>query len=124
MLLKLQEMIGKKLLLATAAGALLLLQFGDCMSAMGQDQYSMKCCAAMPCTLANHGQTCCKKMISAQTPYMLPADHVSLHGPAVATVEYPPMLDVVRPTSARSVTIIAQQHSPPDLYTLNAALLI
>jgi hypothetical protein len=117
-------MIGKKLLLAMAAGALLLLQFGDCMSAMGQDQPSMKCCAAMPCTPANHGQTCCKNMVSAQPAYMLRADHVSMQSPTVATVEYPLMFEAVRANPARSVAIHAPQHSPPDLYTLNASLLI
>jgi hypothetical protein len=117
-------MIGRKLLLAMAAGALLLLQFGDCVSAMGQGQQSMKCCAAMPCAPTNHGQTCCKNMVSAQPPYMLRADHVSLQSPSVGTVEYPLIFEVVRANPARSIAIHAQQHSPPDLYTLNASLLI
>ena len=114
----------KRLLLVLAAGALSLLQFGDCMSRTAQDQQDMKCCASMPCTPSNHGQHCCKKMASARTPDMLRAEYVSLHGPMVTAVEYPLMLEIVRSTPAPSVKVSAQQHSPPDLYTLNASLLI
>ncbi|MGH9732335.1 MAG: hypothetical protein ACRD4A_11590, partial [Candidatus Acidiferrales bacterium] len=83
-----EEHMGKKLLLVLAAAALLLLQFGDCMSAMSLNQQSMECCASMPCTPANHSHGCCKNMVSAQTPNFLPAVHASLHAPAVATFDY------------------------------------
>jgi hypothetical protein len=112
----------KRLLLVLATSALLLLQFGDCTSAMTPDRQSMECCHSMPCTPA-HGN-CCKNMTSAQTPNMLRAENVSLHGPTVAAVEYPLMPDIVRSTSAPAVIVNAQQHSPPDLYTLNVSLLI
>jgi hypothetical protein len=114
----------KKLLLVMAAGALLLLQFGDCMSALTSHQQSMQCCGSMPCTPVNHGQDCCKKMASAQVPNMLPAKHASLRGPTVGTIEYPEMLEIIRSTPALPVTVSAQQHSPPDLYTLNVSFLI
>jgi hypothetical protein len=113
-----------KLLVVVAAGALLLLQFGDCMSAMVLDQQSMQCCRSMPCTPANHSHGCCKNMASAQTPNMLPAAHVSLHTPTVTVIEYPPLLQIVRANVAPPVVAEAQEHSPPDLYTLHASLLI
>ena len=117
-------MRGRKLFVVLAAGVLLVLQFGDCMSAMTLDQQSMQCCGSMPCTPANHSHGCCKNMASAQSPNMLPAAHVSLRGPTVAAVEYPRLLDIGRSTLAPPVVVEAQEHSPPDLYTLHASLLI
>jgi hypothetical protein len=117
-------MMCKRLLFILATGALLLLQFGDCTSAMALDQQGMQCCRSMPCTPAHHSSRCCKDMTSAQTPNMLPAEHVSLRGPMVAAVEYPLVLEIVRSTTSPSVIVDAQQHSPPDLYTLNVSLLI
>jgi hypothetical protein len=114
----------KPLFLILAASALLLLQFGDCMSAMAQDPQAMKCCGSMPCTPANHGQDCCKNMTSPQAPGVLPTKQISLHGPVIAAVEYPLTLEIVRATPSRFVAVSASQHSPPDLYTLNASLLI
>lgn len=116
--------MGRKLIFVLASGALLLLQFGDCMSAMTLNQQSMQCCASMPCTPANHSRDCCKNMTSAQATNMLPAQHTSLHGPTVATIAYPHMLEIVRQAPATCVAIEAQQHSPPELYTLHASLLI
>ena len=116
--------MGKKLIFVLAAGALLFLQFGDCASAIAPDQQSMKCCASMPCTPANHSHGCCKNMTSSKAPSMLPAQHASLHAPIAATVEYPQILEIARWTPAPSVMIEAQQHSPPELYTLHASLLI
>ena len=113
-----------KLFVVMAAGALLLLQFGDCMSAMALDHQSMQCCRSMPCTPANHSHGCCKNMAAARTPNMLPAAHVSLHGPTVAAVKYPRLLEVIRSNVAPPVVVEAQEHSPPDLYTLHASLLI
>jgi len=66
-------MMCKRLLLTLATGALLLLQFGDCMSAMAQDPQAMKCCGSMPCAPANHGQDCCKNMVAPQVASVLPA---------------------------------------------------
>jgi hypothetical protein len=117
-------MMLKRLFLILAAGALLFLQFGDCMSAMAQDPQAMKCCGSMPCAPANHGQDCCKNMVAPQVASVLPAKQVSLHGPVVVVVKYSPKLEIVRATSSRFVGVSAPQHSPPDLYTLNASLLI
>ena len=116
--------MAKRSLVALAVGALLLFAFSDCMSALTLDQKSMQCCGSMPCTPANHSQGCCKHMMSSETPSMLPAGHVSLHGPIVAAVEYPIVLAIVWQTSTPPPTVDTQQHSPPDLYTLHASLLI
>ena len=117
-------MMCKRLFLILAAGALLFLQFGDCISVARRDRQTMNCCASMPCIPVNHGQDCCSKMTPVQRPEMLRAEYVSLRGPTVATVEYSLVLKIVRATPVVSLTVSAQQHSPPDLYTLNASLLI
>ena len=114
--------MGKKLFVALAVGALLLLQFGDC--AMAMDQQAMQCCHSMPCMPVSHDQDCCKNMISAQMPNMLPARLVSLHTPTVAAVEYPHVDDILRDAPDLPLMVNAQQHSPPELYTLHASLLI
>lgn len=114
----------KRLFLILAGGAVLLLPFGDCVSAMAQDPQAMKCCGSMPCAPANHGPDCCKNMVAPQAAGVLPAKQGSLHGPVVAVVKYPLKLEIVRATPSRFVAVIASQHSPPDLYTLNASLLI
>ena len=117
-------MTSKRIFLVMLAGALLLLQFGDCISAMAQSPQEMKCCGSMPCAPANHGQDCCKNMVAPQAPGMLPAKQASLHGPVLAVIEYPLTLEIVRATPSRFVVVSTPQHSPPDLYTLNASLLI
>jgi hypothetical protein len=56
---------------------------------------------------------------------MLPTGHVSLHAPVVAA-EYPPMLAMIWKTQlpVPEPYVKTQQHSPPELYTLHASLLI
>ncbi|MGA3295642.1 MAG: hypothetical protein ABSE45_16870 [Candidatus Acidiferrales bacterium] len=116
-------MVRKGLFWVLAAGALLLPQFTDCMSAMTLDQQSMKCCGSMPCTPANH-HTCCETMVSGQVPNMLPATRASLSAPAVSAFEYARTLDIFRSVPEPPVSVEAPQHSPPELYTLNASFLI
>jgi hypothetical protein len=117
-------MTGKRIFLVLAAGALLLLQFADCMSAMTPDQESMQCCGSMPCTPANQSHDCCKAMVSGQSPNMLPAARVSLNAPAITLVETLASIDVVRLVLLPLSAVEAPQHSPPELYTLHASLLI
>lgn len=117
-------MLSKKLFLMLAAGALLLLQFADCMSAMTPDQQSMKCCDSMPCTPANQNHDCCKNMVSERVPNVLPSAKVALHVPTLAIVEFTGTLEIARALPVTHVTVEAQQHSPPELYTLHASLLI
>jgi hypothetical protein len=117
-------MIGKRLFLVLAAGALLLLQFTDCMAALTPDQQSMKCCGSMRCSRASQSHDCCKKMVSEPSPNMLPAVHVLLNPPAVVLVTSLVSFEIDPVASLPSVAIEAPQHSPPELYTLHACLLI
>lgn len=116
--------MAKRLLAVLAVGTLLLFGFSDCLSPMTLDQKGMQCCGSMPCTPANHSQGCCKHMMSSETPSMLPAGGVSLHVPVVAAVEYPRMLAIVLQTPTPPIIVDTHQHSPPDLYTVHASLLI
>jgi hypothetical protein len=117
-------MMFKRLFLVLATAALLLLQFGDCMSATAQYPQTMKCCGSMPCAPANHAQDCCKNMVAPQVASVLPGKQVSLHGTVVGVIKYPLKLEIVRATPVLFVAVSTPQHSPPDLYTLNASLLI
>jgi len=120
-----KSMMGKKLLLILLADALFLLQFANCMPVMAANQQSMKCCASMPCTPANRSQGCCKNMTAGRKPIILPAAHGSLSAPTIATTVYPKAVDIIWWTSSPFCSMFeAQQHSPPELYTLHASLLI
>jgi hypothetical protein len=115
-------MFRKIITVVAAASFLLLAQFADCM-AMSADQQTMKCCHTMPCSPANHKHDCCKKMVSAQ-PSVLPIAHVPLSAPLVIAVEPLPIAEIARLTEIFWPGIDPPQHSPPDLYTLYASLLI
>ena len=117
-------MIGKRLFLVLAASALLFLQFADCMSAMTPDQESMQCCGSMPCTPANQSHDCCKAMVSGQASNMVPTARISLHAPFIVSVEPVAVIAMVRLVSSPLCSAEAPQHSPPELYTLHASLLI
>jgi hypothetical protein len=55
---------------------------------------------------------------------MLPAQHVLLHAPSAADFEYPQPSEIPGHSPDALLLVDAQQHSPPDLYTLHASLLI
>ncbi len=55
---------------------------------------------------------------------MLPAGHVPLNPPAVVLVESLVSFEIARVPSLPSGVVEAPQHSPPELYTLHASLLI
>ena len=114
----------KRLFIVVAIAGLLGLQFADCMSAMTQDQQSMQCCGSMPCDPSNQSHDCCKGMVSAQSPNVLPVSQVTLHAPVmvVANVLVSPQLTPY--TQMSRFEFAAPQHSPPELYTLHASLLI
>jgi hypothetical protein len=114
----------KKLLIVVALVALLGLQFADCTSAMAQDQQSMKCCGSMPCHPANQSHDCCKGMVSSQSPNVLPVAHVTLHAPVVVVSDVLASPKATSHTEASRLDFEAPQHSPPELYTLYASLLI
>jgi hypothetical protein len=118
-------MLAKRLFVLIAATAILFLQVQSCMSDPISSPQDMRCCKSMPCTPQNHNQGCCKNMVSPQAPNMLPAQHDSLASPLIAAIEYPRTLDLARWTdSVASTPTHVQLHSPPELYTLHAALLI
>lgn len=116
--------MGKRVFFVLATAALLLLQSGSCMSAGTMDQQAMRCCGTMPCTPANHGQDCCKDMVSSQPSSILPAQHVSLHAPTAAALDHSLPSVILGYAREPLASVVAQQHSPPDLYTLHACLLI
>jgi len=117
-------MMGKRLFLVMAAGTLLFLQFTSCVSATTPDQQTMQCCRSMPCTPANRSYNCCKTMISTHAPNMLRSARVTLDTPRVTVADSLPAPDMNRPTGALRPRFEAPQHSPPELYTLHASLLI
>ena len=105
-----------------ALSVLLLLQFADCY-AMSLDQQSMQCCKHMPCNPANKAHDCCKKMVTSQTPSILPIPHVPLIPVAVLAGPLP-VTEIVRTPEIFWPRIDAPQHGPPDLYIVYASLLI
>jgi len=108
--------------LVAAASFILLMQVVDCM-AMSADQQTMRCCRTMRCSPANHSHDCCKKMVSTQTPSVLPIVQVPLSAPVAIAADALPIADMSRLTVIFWPTIAPPQHSPP-LYTLYASLLI
>jgi hypothetical protein len=117
-------MIGKKLLLCLLFGALLLLQFADCMAAFSRDQQAMQCCGTSACTPANQSHGCCKTMTSTETPRMLVKARASLDVPAAVVVGHAPVLETAIFTPLISSSFEPQQYYPPELYTLHSSLLI
>ena len=116
--------MSKRLLIFVALVALLGLQFADCMSAMTQDQQSMKCCGSMPCDPSNQSHDCCKGMVSSQSPSVLPVAHVTLHARAMVVTDKLASPQATPYPEAFRLNFEAPQHSPPELYTLHSSLLI
>ncbi len=116
--------MSKKLLIVVALVALLGLQFADCMSAMTQDPQSMKCCGSMPCDPSNQSHDCCKGMVSSQSPSVLPVAHVTLHAPVMVVTDILVSPQATPYPEASRLDFEVPQHSPPELYTLHASLLI
>jgi hypothetical protein len=110
--------------MVVALTALLGLQFADCMSAMTQDQQSMKCCGSMPCDSSNQSHDCCKGMVSAQSPNVLPVSHVTVHAPVMLVSDILVSPQVMAYPEASRFDFEARPHSPPELYTLHSSLLI
>ncbi len=117
-------MMGKRVLVFLAGVALLSLQFADCLSAMTQDQQSMQCCGSMPCDPSNQSHDCCKRMVSAQSPNVLPVAHVTLHAPMMVVADILASPQAMPYPELSRLDFDAPQHSPPELYTLHSALLI
>jgi hypothetical protein len=116
--------MGKRLLIVVAIFALVGLQFANCLSAMTQDQQSMKCCGSMPCDPSMQSHDCCKGMVSAQSPNVLPVAHVTLSAPVMVVTAILAFPQVGSYPTVSRLGFEAPQHSPPELYTLHASLLI
>ena len=116
--------MSKKLLILVAIVALLGVQPADCLSSMTQDQESMQCCGSMPCDPSNQSHDCCKRMVSAQSPSVLPVAHVTLHAPVMVLTDVLPSPQATPYREASRLDFEAPQHSPPELYTLYSSLLI
>ena len=114
----------KRLFIVVATVALLGLQFADCMSVMTQDQQSMKCCGSMPCDPSNQSHDCCKGMVSAQSPNILPVSHVTFHAPVMVVSDILASQQAITYPEASRLDFDAPTHSPPELYTLYSSLLI
>ena len=117
-------MARKSTFVMLAVVAVLLSQFGDCMSAITQDEQSMQCCGSMPCDPSNQSHDCCKTMVSSQSPSVLPVAHVTLHAPAMIVANTLPSPTILPPAEASRADLPAPQHSPPELYTLYSSFLI
>jgi hypothetical protein len=113
-----------KLLIVVAMVALLGLQFADCMSAMTQDQQSMKCCGSMPCDPSNQSHDCCKAMASSQSPSVLSGAHVTLHAPVMVASDILESPQAMTCPEVSRLDFDVPTHSPPELYTLHSSLLI
>src|SRR5215510_6075701 len=114
----------KQLLIVLAISGLLGQQFADCMSAMTQDQQSIQCCGSMPCDPSNQSHDCCKGMVSAQSPNVLPVRQLTLHAPVMVVADVLASLQLTPYTQVTRSEFAAAQHSPPELYTLHSSLLI
>ncbi len=117
-------MMGKRLFVVLAVVAFLSLQFADCMSAMMQDQQSMKCCGSMPCDPSNQSHDCCKAMVSSQSASVLPVAHVTLHAPVMVVTDILASPQAITYPEASRLDFEVPPHSPPELYTLHSSLLI
>ena len=113
-----------KLHIIVAMLALLGLQFADCMSAMTQDQQSMKCCGSMPCDPSNQSHDCCKGMVSSRSPSVLPVTHVTLHAPVMIATDILVSPQAMTYPEVSRLDFDAPTHSPPELYALYSSLLI
>jgi hypothetical protein len=114
----------KRLHIVVAMAALLGLQFADCMSAMTQNEPSMKCCGSMPCDPSNQSHDCCKGMVAPQAPNVLPVAHVTPHAPVMIVTDILASPQAIPYLEKSRLDFEGPQHSPPDLYTLHSSLLI
>src|SRR5262249_3842504 len=114
----------KQLLIVLAISGLLGQQFADCMSTMTHDQQSMQCCGSMPCDPSNQSHDCCKGMVSAQSPNVLPVAHVTLHAPLMVAAAAAASPQLTPYAQISPIELAAPHHSPPELYPLHSPLLI
>jgi hypothetical protein len=116
-------MIRRMTSLVLGLTALFVLQFADCFPPVSADE-QMQCCGSMPCNPTNQSHDCCKSMISAQSPSVLPVEHSVLSIPVVAVIDHLSTRDNLVFADVSRSRFNAPQHSPPELYTLHSSLLI
>jgi hypothetical protein len=63
-------------------------------------------------------------MVSSQSPSVLPVASVTFHAPLIVSVDFLPSPRATQQIEASPLEFLAPQHSPPELYTLYASLLI
>src|SRR5712692_3920404 len=112
-------MIRRMTFLVLALAALFVLQFADCLSHLSADQQTMQCCGSMPCDPSNQSHDCCKGMVSAQSPSVLPVAHVTLHAPVMVATDILASPQIVTYSEVSRLDFEARPHSPPELYTLD-----
>src|ERR1700740_3338018 len=117
-------MIRRMTFLVLGLTALFVLQFADCFSPVPADEQTMQCGGSMPSHPTNHAHHCCKTMISAQSPSILPVEHSVLSVPVVAVIDHLSTRENVVFAEVSRSRFNAPQHSPPELYTLHSSLLI
>jgi hypothetical protein len=115
-------MFRKIISLVLAASFILLVQVADCV-AMSADQQTMHCCRTTPCNPSNHSNDCCKKMVTGQTPSVLPGLRLPPHPPLAVQAVALSISPITRTAEIFYPRLAPPQHSPP-LYTLYASLLI
>jgi len=106
------------------AGALVFPAFADCLTPAAQDAQAMRCCAQLFCAPNNQRQACYSTTAPAGGSQSAPEARTSLVGPSVTADVYRPAEKLILAAFALTGVADAPQHSPPDLYTLNLALLI
>ena len=117
-------MVRRTTFLVLSIVAVLFLQSADCMSAMNQDEQSMQCCGSMPCNPSNQSHDCCKRMVSSQSPSVLPPAHVTLHAPVMVVIDVSrlPLIAYLSEVFRGDFAVLL--HSPPELYTIHSSFLI
>ena len=106
-----------------AVSIALVMQLSECQ-AMSADLQAMKCCRTMPCHPSNNKHDCCKNMVTAQTASVLPSPHVPLSIPLAVPTGPLPVAEIACAPEIFWPKIDAPQHAPPELYIVNASLLI
>jgi len=117
-------MFGPRILVVAIAGALLLPAFADCLTPAAQDTQAMRCCAQLSCAPSHQKQACYSTTAAASGSQSAPETRTSLVAPSVMADVYRPAEELILAAFALTGVADAPQHSPPDLYTLNLALLI
>lgn len=117
-------MLGRRIVVVAIAGALLLPAVADCLLAATVEAQTMQCCAQSSCAPGHQKQTCVSTPAPGDGARTAPEARTSLAAPSVTVDAHPSAIDLTVTNFTASSITGAPQHSPPELYTLNSALLI